>query len=131
MGEGWGIKISPSPFYENPTKKSPATRGKFHHARGHKPEAVEFQHKIALVVEPIGRSLAILRYGTIPAAESTGVISVLLYMTDVEVSSFLVACGKSFTTWLESDPTRRLWALPNLDTIFREVGALDRPRQTK
>ena len=92
---------------------------------------VEFQHKIALVVEPIGRSLAILRYGTIPAAESTGVISVLLYMTDVEVSSFLVACGKSFTTWLESDPTRRLWALPNLDTIFREVGALDRPRQTK
>ena len=42
-------------------------------------------------------------------------------MTVVEVSSFLVACGKkSPTTWLESDPTRRIWALPSLDNILEK-----------
>ena len=94
---------------------------------------VEFQHKIALVVEPRVRSpVIILPYGTMAAVESTsGVISVLLYMTAVEVLSFLVACGESFTTWIESDATRRLCALPSLDNNFREVGALDRPRLTK
>ena len=55
---------------------------------------VEFQHKITLVVEPRGQSLVILSYSTMAAMESTSVISVLLYMTVVEVSSFLVACGK-------------------------------------
>ena len=47
---------------------------------------VEFQHKIALVVEPRGRSLVMLPYRTMAAVESTSVISVLLYMTVVEVS---------------------------------------------
>ena len=65
------------------------------------------------------------------AVESTKVISVLLYLTVVEFSSVLVACGKRFTAWLESDLTRRVWALPTLDSIFRGVGALDSPRQTK
>ena len=75
---------------------------------------------MALIVEPRGRSLLILPYGTMAAVESTSVISVLLYMTVVEVSSYLVACGESFTTWLESDPTRRIWALPSLDNILQK-----------
>ena len=72
--------------------------------------------------------MVILPNGTMTAVESTSVISVPSYMSLEEVSSFLVACGKNITTWLESDLTRRLWALPSLDNIFREVGALDRPR---
>ena len=101
---GGGASKIPHPrFYENPTKKSPATKVKFHPARGRGPIRgwlikvfVEFQHKITLVVEPRGQSLVILSYSTMAAMESTSVISVLLYMTVVEVSSFLVACGKRF-----------------------------------
>ena len=52
--------------------------------------------------------------------ESTGVINVFSYMTVVDVTSFLVACGKSFTSWLEWDPTRRIWALPSLDSILEK-----------
>ena len=75
---GGGFKNSPSPFYENPVKKSPGTKIKFHPARGRGQIRgwlikvfVEFQHKIALVVEPRGRSLVILPYGTMAAVEST------------------------------------------------------------
>ena len=96
-------------------------KNKFHPARGRGPirgwlVEVFVEHKITLVVEPRGRSLVIVPYGTMAAVESTSIISVLY--TAVEVWSFLVACGKSFTTWLESDPTRRLWALPSLDNTF-------------
>ena len=69
-------------------------------------------------------------YGTMAAVESTSVISILLHDC---CGSFELFGGlwEKLTTWLESDPMRRLWALPSLDNIFREVGALDRPRQTK
>ena len=60
----------PSPFSENPAKKSPATRSKFHGARGRGPIGgwlikgfVEFQHNTVLVIEPRERSLVILPYG--------------------------------------------------------------------
>ena len=55
---------------------------------------VEFQPKIALVVEPRGRCLMILPQGTMAPVQGTSMISVLLYVTVVEVWSFLVACGK-------------------------------------
>ena len=102
MGGG-ALKKLPSPFYENPTRKSPATTIKLHPARSRGPIRgwlmkvfVEFHQNIALVVEPRGQSLVILPYGTMAAVESTSVIIVLLYMTAVEVSSFYWPVGKAF-----------------------------------
>ena len=75
MGGG-ALKKLPSPFYENPTRKSPATTIKLHPARSRGPIRgwlmkvfVEFHQNIALVVEPRGQSLVILPYGTMAAVE--------------------------------------------------------------
>ena len=62
---GGGFKNSPSPYYENPDKKSPGTKIKFHPARGRGQIRgwlikvfVEFQHKIALVVDLAERAVS-------------------------------------------------------------------------
>ena len=64
-------------------KKLRLKKIKIHSARGHGPTRgwlikvfVEFQDKIKLVVKQRGRSLVLVPYGTMSAAESTSVVSV-------------------------------------------------------